>query len=694
MNSVSIKPSADPENSSAGLSEAVQQNVVPLPPPHPSSTKFNHDVAALVGVKLTLEAFNQLCGKMAGYPFVKIVVDRTSGTIHFINHARYPFHIDYAAEKILGMTQDQLFSNLDACNRSVYQDPNRRCYLGLIALHNREGRRFFTLETVEVDTMNSDMLKYFYDFTKDWLDSTIPLVIKPANHQQEGYLAQLDPIKYPRVYNHELFASENFIALNNGIARGRLRAFADEAGYRKSFQTIEWYDVVCMPRVPDDIPRVAGIINARHTTPLSHTNVLAHGWQIPNAIQIGAMDEIRARNLDGRWVEYQVDRNNGKILLTEIDAPEKLPEKPRWTLQEIKLEPPETRNTPIENLENLRASDRFRYGTKAANLGEMHYVLRHGSERLLGYYRIKRPPRENLMPYLAAFLEAPESAEMSKTAWHFLKDLVRVPRGVAIPFSVQQEFLESSPQIQQTIGKLKMALELKARDIDPLCYQLQTLIRNVRLSDRLREYVDAKIAEHLGGVSSFVVRSSSNAEDLDGFSAAGIYESINHVTTAENIFKSIKEVWASLLSARSVRLRHDVGISLDDSYMGVIVQEEVPMEMGGVLVSSNPSDPAHDFRNVYVNVSVKSVIDVVQGSELPFQYLFNTVEGNGRTLSIGDAKQDLSPQKKTVLQKLAFASRLLQSHFSPDYTFATPVDIEWAWSEGQLHVLQLRPYAR
>lgn len=658
------------------------------------SKKSAGDAAALVGEKLTLEAFQQLSGKLAGYPFVKIVVDKPSGVIHFINHARYPFHIDYAAEKILNISQDELFANLDELNKSVYQDPNRRCYLGLLALHKREDRRFFTLETVEVDTMDESMLLYFYDFVKNWIDPTVPLVLKPANHQQEGYVAELDPVKYPRVYNHELFSSENFIALNNGLARGRLRAFANDDDYRRALTTIEWYDIVCLPRVPDDIPRVAGIINAAYTTPLSHTNVLAHGWQVPNAIQIGVLDDIKNRGLNGEWVEYQVDRNNAGVVLSKIDRPEKLPDKPVWAVQEIKLETPETENTPIADLDSLRSRDLFRYGTKAANLGELRHVLTRGSERLTGFYRVKRPPRENLLPYLADFLGTPEAPSLTKPAWDFLRDLVKIPKGIAIPFSFQREFLESSPKIQQAIGKIKMALELKARDIDSLCYQVQQLIRQTRIPDQMREAIDDQIAAHLGGVVSFVVRSSSNAEDLENFSAAGIYESINHVTTAENIFKSIKEVWASLLSPRSVRLRNEVGISLDDSYMGVIVQEEIASEMGGVLVTTNPSDPTGDFRNVYVNVSAKSVMSVVQGDGMPFQYLFNTMEGNGRTLSIGDAKQDLPPKKKAVLQKLAFASRLMQSHFSPDYTFSYPLDIEWLWNKDGLYILQLRPYAR
>jgi phosphoenolpyruvate synthase/pyruvate phosphate dikinase len=214
------------------------------------------------------------------------------------------------------------------------------------------------------------------------------------------------------------------------------------------------------------------------------------------------------------------------------------------------------------------------------------------------------------------------------------------------------------------------------------------------MPDEVRGYIDSQIASHLSGVSSFVVRSSSNAEDLENFSAAGIYESINHVTTADNIFQSIKEVWSSLLSPRSVRLRHQVGISLDDCYMGVIVQEELKAHVGGVLVTTNPMNRAGDFRNVYMNASPRSVINIVQGSEQPYQYLFNTVEGGGRTLSMGDAQQDLPPAIKQMLQKLAYAGRMLQGHFSPDYTFSSPVDIEWMASEEGIYILQLRPYAK
>lgn len=692
--------------------EPLSHLIPALPAAAPVAAGSPETPVALMGERLTLPAFRQLAGNLAGYPFVKVVVDvrGPKPAVHFLNHQAYPFHADYIADHLLKIGRAELESRIDEFNRSFYLAPERSFYLGIVALHTRAGaEKFFTLETVEIDNMDAAMVQSFYATVQAHLEPTFPLLFKPANHIQESIASALDPAALPRVLSHELFANAQYLALNPGTAQGRIRAFRSEEEYRAAFLTLEWYDILVMHRVPDDVPRVSGIINAHPTTPLSHTNVLAAGWRIPNCIELGVLDRIDREALNGKWVRYTVDTSSVQAKLERIEAPAQPPRAPGWRMTRIELEEPETVNTPIVGLERLRMSDRYKYGTKAANLGELAHLLEQGSERLTGFYRVRRPPRANLMAHLAQLLGLPPETEphvLSRAANAFLKKSIQIPRGIAIPFSVQQEFLESSPRIQQAIGKLKMALELSAPEVDSLCLRLQSLIRGHRLSQGLRNRIDLEIASQLGGVSSFVVRSSSNAEDLEGFSAAGIYESINHVTTAQNIFESIKEVWASLLSPRSVRLRQDVGISLDACYMGVIVQEEVRStaaaeaahtQMGGVLVTTNPLSPANrggDFRNVYINVSCRSAVEIVQGAEQPLQYLYNTVEGGGRTVSLGSHPEDLTDAQKAVLQDLAVAGRLLQSHFSPDYTFAAPVDIEWMAAEGSLYLLQLRPYAK
>jgi hypothetical protein len=661
--------------------------------PEAAPVAYDDSTNSIIGERLTIPAFYQLSGKLGGYPFVKVVVDKETSLIHFINNNLYNFHVDYIGLNLLHLTPQQLDTEIDKLNHSFYFDPARRFYLGILSLHEREGRQFFSIETVEVDTMNVEMAKYFYKTVKTFTDSSIPLLLKPANHIQEFFIKSIDPAVIPRIYSHELFATAEFIPLNTGDGLGRLRVFKNEHDYTKNKDSIEWYDIIVMDKVPDNIPRISGIINAQHTTPLSHTNVLASGWQIPNCIQIGVLDKIEKDNLDGKWVKYSVRSEMAYVQLNEIEKPEKIAKQPTWTIQKIQIEEPVVSNTSIVNLNKLRTTDNYKYGTKAANLGELSHILNYGSSRLIRFYKIPRPPRANLMPYLTKLLNYVDGDDVSLAALQFLKDNIRIPRGIAIPFSMQQEFLESSPKIQQAIGKLKMALELDIKQVDALCLNLQALIKSARMPNTMRDYIDAEISETLGGVSKFVIRSSSNAEDLTNFSAAGIYESVNHVATAANIFESIKTVWASLVSPRSVRLRQDVGISLDASYMGVIIQEEVSSEMGGVLVTANPSSKT-DFRNVYLNVSSKSVINIVQGTEQPYQYLYNTVEGGGRTLSLGSSRKDLSDKQKDTLQKLAIAGRLLQSHFSQDYTFSTPADIEWLVNESGIYILQLRPYAR
>jgi hypothetical protein len=647
------------------------------------------------GQVLTYSQFTKIAGKLAGHPFIKVVIDRHESRVHFINNNRYPFHADYVAEHILGRKPGEVDAEIDAFNNSVYFDPERRFYFGILSYQKtaKEGpdTQFFTLETVEVDTMDRPMVEYFYGFLKEWIDPLIPVLFKPANTLQEAIVKEIDPRLLPRIFSHQIFAQSRYIVLNPGKAIGRIRAFRSELDYKRVANSIEWYDIVVMHRVPDDIPRVSGIINAHHTTPLSHTNVLASGWKIPNCIQIGIFDRIEKESLHEQWVEYTVENSSEQIELVKTEKPADV-QAPAWKINRIQIEAPVLVNTPTVSLDQLRAADRYKYGTKAANLGEMRWLLANGSERMLGFYRIPRPPRDNLVPYLAKFLGVPETSDLSSAAHDFILKNMTVPKGIAIPFSVQQEFLESSPQIQQGIGKLKMALELNAHEMDALCIRIQHLIRQVRMPDSIRNRIDAEIAKHMSGVSSFVIRSSSNAEDLQGFSAAGIYESISHVTKADKIFDSLKEVWASLLSPRSVRLRHQVGIPLDDCYMGVIIQEMIESDIGGVLVTTNPSS-SKDFRNVYMNVSAKSVENIVQGSVLPIQMLYNTVEGGGRTLSLGDFEEGITPPQAAQLQKLAFMGRLLQSHFSPDYTFSQPVDIEWLAGSKGIGVLQIRPYS-
>ncbi|MFF7755776.1 PEP/pyruvate-binding domain-containing protein [Streptomyces sp. NPDC007971] len=652
----------------------------------------------VVGANLSLPLFRTLSGVLAGHPYLKIVVDRADSTWHLLDTRVHPFHVDYIATRVLGMSLDDLDQALDAFNASVYMDPERRFLLGVLSLHAEEEadgteRPFLVLETTEADTMQGSLLEEFYLYVRERVDGRLPLLLKPANHGQEQELASVGEAAVPRVLSHELFGDRTRTCLNPGEAEGRLRHFSTLAEYEAAAADLGWSDIVAMPRLPDDVPRVAGFVNTAPTTPLSHTNVLASGWGIPNAIVRDLDALVRRDGLDGAWVRYRVREDS--VTLEPLPGPPAL-EKPAWHQQRIRIGTPLLQQAPVLPLDRLRRTDRDSYGTKAANLGELHHVLDSRTADLTVFHARPRPPRRHLLGHLGARLGEEEASpeRLRAAAAAYVARTVRAPEGMALPFHLHHLFLTSSPALQQGIGKLKMALELEAFDIvDPLCLTLQHLVRGTPMPDEVARAITAAVPDLLSDGRRMVVRSSSNAEDLPGFSAAGIYDSVTTVRGTGQLMDAVRQVWASLLSPRSVRLRHQAGISLDDTYMGVIVQEYVPARLGGVLVTCNPAR-REDFRNVYLNCTPGSPERVVDGTVLPQQYLYNTVEGGGRTVDIGSAGTDLPAQTRSALARLSLAGRLLQSHFSEDDA-DDALDIEWLMSDrGAFHLVQIRPYAR
>lgn len=199
---------------------------------------------------------------------------------------------------------------------------------------------------------------------------------------------------------------------------------------------------------------MSGIIHTEHTTPLSHINVMAAGWRIPNAVGTEAVDRIERAGLAGRWVHYRVDAD-GSDLHLEAAQPHSDGVPPTPPAERVTVDRPDLAPTPITALSELRAGDHVRFGTKAANLGELTHLLQHGSPRWLGFYRAPRPPRDNLLRYLARQLGLPENAdeaELVAAAQRLVKEYTQVPRGIVLPFSLQQRFLDSSAELRSVLG--------------------------------------------------------------------------------------------------------------------------------------------------------------------------------------------------------------------------------------------------
>ena len=102
-------------------------------------------------------------------------------------------------------------------------------------------------------------------------------------------------------------------------------------------------------------------------------------------------------------------------------------------------------------------------------------------------------------------------------------------------------------------------------------------------------------ARVLFGTRRFRLRSSSNAEDLPGFSGAGLYQSVSVALGDPDrpLEDGIRQVWASLWMPRAYDERELANIDHERVAMGILINEAYPgvERANGVAVSRDVKNP-------------------------------------------------------------------------------------------------------
>jgi rifampicin phosphotransferase len=164
---------------------------------------------------------------------------------------------------------------------------------------------------------------------------------------------------------------------------------------------------------------------------------------------------------------------------------------------------------------------------------------------------------------------------------------------------------------------------------------------------------------------SLAIRSASQLEDLEDHSFAGIYDSVLNVDSIEKVQTAIIEVWSSAYSTKAIMEKLSANLIGSEHEMNIIVQKMLEPTYAGVAFSCDPM------------------------TNEPVPYV-EYVEGLGEALVSGDAKSkvikadSLVPDLRNIYQQLKSimdaAATLLGTH----------VDIEWAYEEGKVWLLQAR----
>lgn len=201
----------------------------------------------------------------------------------------------------------------------------------------------------------------------------------------------------------------------------------------------------------------------------------------------------------------------------------------------------------------------------------------------------------------------------------------------------------------------------------------------------------------------YAVRSSGSAEDLPGAAFAGLHDTLLNVHGADALLAAVKQCWLSLWNAEVLPYRERLGVAHDSAAMAVVIQQMVDVkahEAAGVAFSVDPV--RGDLGNVLINaafglgetvVAGESPVDefrVDRAGALTMQQIATKPQALVRagTVAIGAAQQNQPAIDATQAAAIAALARQAEAHFG------FPQDIEWAYSDGALYLLQSRPITR
>lgn len=573
-------------------------------------------------------------------PHLIFVIDRQQkNRIYYVNKKRYAFHKDFVNGNYLSLERGREFFE------NNYLKPNRRFILGTIAYQTPVKR--WTFEFWEGDLIPAEQIQITGDIIKRSFFA--PVAFKPNSLRQEEVSRNLKGLT--RILQSEINQEQGYQALNVAKGLGRVHVI------KKLDEHVEigFNEILVLDEVPIQLPPVAGIITAQPSTPLSHINLLAKGWGIPNAYIKNAHELLK--QYDGWWVSFETRRDGYSIKRADMDQLREYQRrlaarvevvKPRYNLAEKRL----------LALHSQRASSTVAYGAKSANLGEV------AASRLPG---------------------------------------IVVPSGFTVPFHYYDEFLKEN-DLDDAIFEL---LNDQKFVHDP-AYRREQLaairerIQRAEFVETLEKEILARVAREYAGKGLFV-RSSSNAEDLPNFSGAGLYTTVPNVKSERDLIEAIKTVWASLWNFEAYEARERANVDHSKVYMAVLIQEGINSESSGVMITTDPFD--NENRGViYISAKRGLGIKVVEGKRIAEQIIFRprtnavqvltrsaedsllTFDENGgvKEVPISDERAVLTDD---VIRRLVKAAVAIKRVFG-----SKDQDIEWAYMKGQIYIVQSRPY--
>jgi phosphoenolpyruvate synthase/pyruvate phosphate dikinase len=203
-------------------------------------------------------------------------------------------------------------------------------------------------------------------------------------------------------------------------------------------------------------------------------------------------------------------------------------------------------------------------------------------------------------------------------------------------------------------------------------------------------------------------RSSTNAEDLERHTGAGLYESVSGAVgdASRPVDVAIKTVWASIWNFRAFEEREYVQINHRNAAMALLVNPSYTDELAnGVAITANIYDPSpggEDAFTINAQVGEESVVQPDPGVTADQLLYFHFHAGQPATYFVRSSLTGGQPVlTRAELFALGQSLDAIRSHFDDFYDrpagyAALPMDVEWKLvdeaGERKVMIKQARPY--
>ncbi len=601
---------------------------------------------------------------------VKFIVDMQAGdTVHFLGTRRWDLHYRFIRERIY---HQAVLDRCDPLQAAEFRDGwidfslreyfkvDRRFLLGTLVRWGGSG--LGTIEFAVGDVITGEQMRRAFFAVTRHLPNPRAWVVRPQADDQVQRIQAVDGT-LPIVDSNAPFRNQTFQPLVAATGYGVLKFVpGTDIGTAELGPDV----VVITDEVPNDIPLLGGLITEAFQTPLAHVAVLSKNRGTPNMALLGARFDPRVAPFLEKLVRFQV--SGGDFTIAEATAEQA---NAFWDQQRPKgprLAP--RRDTTVRDLVELAngsLDDLPVVGAKAAQIAELFNLSKAGVACPGG---LPLPRGAFAIPIV-----------------HYVEHFARSGAAAMFAASAADPSFAADPRVRaQALSDVRAAIA--STPVDPTLLQM------------LRDQIRSRF-----GSAHVRLRSSSNTEDLPGFTGAGLYTSVSVAVDVGDpkldVADGLRAVWASLWQLRAYDEREQALVDHGLAAMGVLVEPAFTNERAnGVAISRDVLDPiygdAYYFNAQAGEASVTNPAPGVTSEQGTYQGGVPPRIDYGSHSSLISGAVVTAAELETLMCNLSAIHNHFQARLDPMHLnrwFA--MDIEWklVGPERQLVIKQARPFS-